>query len=61
MRKFAGLIAALFAIAVLAGCASGDTGTPPPAGDPPKAVQAEPGMKSPEERAREAGGGGEGS
>lgn len=52
----------LAAIALVVGCSNNSADTEPaPKGVAPEAKQADPGMKSPEERARGASGGGEGS
>ena len=63
MRKLA-IIPLLAAFFVSGGCSSGPKDEAPVAGDAPKAVQADPNMPSPEDRARggnEGGGPGEGS
>ncbi len=50
------------ALGLLAGCSnSAPSSEPPPKGKEPEVKQATPDMKSPEERGRMQGGGGEGS
>jgi hypothetical protein len=61
MRKLHLILMGLLAGAFLAGCGDSGSDEPPPKGDIPEPVTASPDMKTPEERGKMMGGGGEGS